>query len=113
MMRTFCGMTGLDSWIVVRPGHKPKMAAQKRPLQLPAYHIRNAWNSWKPELPTPANSASLRIHAVNHAGEGDDLADVLGAANPGDGALEAEAETGVGDAAVAAEIEVPLEGLNW
>ena len=32
------------------------------------------------------------------------------AADPGDGALDAHAEAGVGDAAVAAQVEVPLEG---
>jgi len=31
----------------------------------------------------------LRIYPVNHPGEGDDFADVLGAGDPGDGALEA------------------------
>ena len=58
-----------------------------------------------------AKLPGLRIYPVNHAREGDDLADVLGAANPGDGALQAHAEAGVGDAAVAAEVEIPLEGL--
>src|SRR5260370_13172182 len=52
---------------------------------------------------------ALRIHAINHAREGDDLANVLGAANPGDGALEAHSEAGVGNAAVAAQVEIPLE----
>ena len=57
---------------------------------------------------SPKRHAS-RIHAVEHAREGDDLADVLGAANPGDGALQAHAEAGVGDAAVTAQVEIPLE----
>ena len=34
------------------------------------------------------------------------------AADPGYGALDAHAETGVGDGAVAAEVEVPLEGVE-
>ena len=55
----------------------------------------------------------LRIYPVNHPGEGDDFTDVLGAGDPCDGAFEAEAETCVGDAAVAAEVQVPLEGLYW
>src|SRR5260370_18886466 len=56
-----------------------------------------------------AELPALRIHAINHAREGDDLANVLGAANPGDGALEAHSEAGVGNAAVAAQVEIPLE----
>src|SRR6266478_9366711 len=58
-----------------------------------------------------ANYPALRIHAINHAREGDDLANVFGAANPGDGALEAQAETGMRHAAVAPQIEIPLEGF--
>ena len=38
----------------------------------------------------------LRIHAINHAREGNDFANVLGSANPGDGAFQAQAEAGVG-----------------
>jgi hypothetical protein len=53
----------------------------------------------------------LRIYPVNHPGEGDDFADMLGAGDPGDGALETEAETGVRDATIAAEVDVPLEGF--
>src|SRR5271167_3522847 len=53
----------------------------------------------------------LRIDAIEHAWKGDDLADVLGSANPRDGALEPQTEAGVRNAAVAPEIEVPLKGL--
>ena len=43
---------------------------------------------------------------------GDHFADMLGAAGPGDGgSFEAEAEPGVGRAAVAAKIEIPLKGF--
>src|SRR5947199_706018 len=56
-----------------------------------------------------ANYPALRIHAVNHAREGDDLANVFGAANPGDGTFEAQSETGVRNAAVAPQVEIPLE----
>ena len=56
---------------------------------------------------------ALRIHAINHTRKGDDFADVLAAANPRDGALKTKTETGVGDAAVAAEVEVPLERFYW
>src|SRR5205809_5653848 len=58
-----------------------------------------------------ANYPALRIHAVNHSREGDDLANVFGAANPGDGALEAHSEAGVRHAAVAAQVEIPLESV--
>ena len=48
------------------------------------------------------------IDSVEGAGEGDGFADVVEAADPGYGSLDAHAEAGVGDAA--AEVEVPLEG---
>ena len=44
------------------------------------------------------------------AGEGDDVADVLHAGGELDGALEAEAEAGVGGGAVAAQVQVPPVG---
>src|SRR5271165_752025 len=53
----------------------------------------------------------LRVHAVQHAREGNDLANVFGAAEPGHGAFEAQAETGVGHAAKAPQVQVPLEGV--
>ena len=53
----------------------------------------------------------LRIHAVNHAREGDDLADVLGTADPCDGTLEAQSKTGMRHAAITTQVEIPLEGL--
>src|ERR1700682_9525 len=56
-----------------------------------------------------ANYPKLRIHAINHAREGDDFANVFGAANPCDRALEAHSEAGMRHAAVAAQIEIPLE----
>ena len=43
--------------------------------------------------------------------EGDGFADVVEAADPGDDTLDAHAEAAVGDAAVAAQVEVPLEGF--
>ena len=43
--------------------------------------------------------------------EGDGLPYVVEAADPGYGALDAHAETAVGDAAVAAQVEIPLEGF--
>ena len=56
---------------------------------------------------------SLRINAVEGSGEGDGFADVVEAADPGYYSLDAHAEAGVGDAAVFAEVEVPLEGVEW
>src|SRR5271169_1235630 len=53
-----------------------------------------------------------RIYPINHSGEGDDLTYVLRAADPGYRALQAEAEARVGDAAVAAQIQIPLEGVH-
>jgi len=58
-----------------------------------------------------ASEQRLRIHAINHAREGDYLADVLCSANPRHHALEAHAETRMGHAAVAAKVQLPLEGL--
>src|SRR5258708_765754 len=52
-----------------------------------------------------------RIYPVNHPWEGDDLADVFGATDPGDSALQAQTETRVGNAAVAAQVQIPLERL--
>src|SRR5229473_2011838 len=70
------------------------------------YFNRNAGTARK--VP---NYPALRIHAINHSREGDDLANVFGAANPGDGTLKAHPEAGVRNAAEAAQIEVPLEGF--
>src|SRR5215475_67470 len=60
-----------------------------------------------------STNPALRIHAINHARKGDDLANVLGAANPGDRAFEAEPEAGMRHAAVAAQIEIPLKRVFW
>src|SRR2546423_12995812 len=65
--------------------------------------------SYSPER--RAQNASSRVHAINHAREGNHLPDVLCAANPGYGALEAQTKAGVGHAAVAAQIQIPLEGI--
>src|SRR5213596_3517784 len=53
-----------------------------------------------------------RPEALEQAGEGDRLAHVVEAAQPGDAALDAHAEAGVRHGAVAAEIEVPAEGVE-
>src|SRR2546430_13865507 len=51
-----------------------------------------------------------RPEALEQAGEGDRLAHVVEATQPGDAALDAHAEAGVRHGAVAAEIEGPAEG---
>src|SRR5690242_578225 len=68
---------------------------------------QNCANSGKTAELHPA----LRIHAVNHAREGNDLANVFGTANPGDSALEPQSETGMRNATVAPQVEIPLESL--
>jgi hypothetical protein len=50
------------------------------------------------------------VDAVEGAGEGDGFADVVEAADPGDDALNAHTEAAMRDGAVAAEIQIPLEG---
>ena len=55
--------------------------------------------------------AFLRVNPVQRARERDRFADVIEAADPGYGALNAHSEAAVGDAAVATEVQVPLEGL--
>ena len=55
--------------------------------------------------------AGLRVNAVQGAGEGDSLSYVIQAANPGNGALDAQAKTAMWHAAVAAQVQVPLEGF--
>ena len=45
-------------------------------------------------------------------GKGDRFADVVQAAQPGDSAFQAQAEAGVGDAAVAAQVDEPAEDLG-
>src|ERR1700734_1218086 len=54
----------------------------------------------------------LRINAIQCSGEGDGFADVVEAADPGYCAPDAHTEAGVGDAAVFAQVEVPLEGVE-
>jgi len=61
-------------------------------------------------MTAPRQLQSLsRIDAIEHAWEGDDLANVLGSTNPRDGAFEAQTKARMRDAAVAAQVEVPLE----
>src|SRR6267378_8188097 len=86
-----------SGWRSGRPCHK---------IQASPYRNRIAKTAGK--LP---NHAALRIHAINHAREGNDFANVFGAANPGDGALQAHSEAGMRHAAVAAQVEITQEGL--
>src|ERR1700728_2027393 len=54
----------------------------------------------------------LRINAMQGAREGDGLAHVIEGADPCDEALDAHAEACVRDRAVAAQVEIPLEGFE-
>src|SRR5438046_9004703 len=54
---------------------------------------------------------TLRVYPVNHAREGNHLANVLGAANPRDSTLQPQTEAGMRHATVAPQVEVPLKGF--
>src|SRR5438874_1993950 len=53
----------------------------------------------------------LGVDARERTREWNRLADVLEAADPRDGTLDAHAEAGVRDASVLAQVEIPLEGF--
>ena len=55
---------------------------------------------------------SLRINPIQRPREGNRLADVVEAADPGCDSLDAHAEAAVLDGAVLAQVEVPLEGFD-
>jgi len=61
--------------------------------------------------PKAATATRLGADPVDHAREGDGLADVVDAADPGDAAFDAHAEAAVRHRAVFAEIQEPIEGL--
>src|SRR5947199_10748402 len=67
---------------------------------------RSLRSPWEPE-PTPS-----RPQALEQAREGNRLAHVVEAAQPGDAALDAPAHAGVRHGAVAAEGEVPAEAVE-
>lgn len=54
---------------------------------------------------------SLRLRPVEHPREGNRFSHVFQAADPGDAAFDAHAKTAVRDGAVAAQVDVPVEGL--
>src|SRR5512147_1926323 len=62
-------------------------------------------------FPSTSGFPGLRRQPVEEARERDGFADVLETADPGDRALEANAETGMRDRAVTAEVEIPAERL--
>ena len=110
-MRIFCGINDLYS---------PKVSSEEWREQLaPKACLRTQTLSLDFALlgmrvqPERSNLPGLRIYPVNHAREGDDLANVLGAANPGHGALKPQAKTSMRDAAITAEIQIPLKRLFW
>src|ERR1017187_3199158 len=57
------------------------------------------------------DNPQLRIQPVQRTREGNGLAHVLQSADPGHGALDAHAESGVRNAAELAQVEIPLEGV--
>src|SRR5690349_8555129 len=66
-------------------------------------------------VPRPASRVprpALWLQPMHHPRKRDDFADVLEAADPGDGALETEAKAGVDEGAVAAEVEIPVVGIE-
>src|ERR1700693_2587326 len=84
IMRTFCG---------IRPFLIPKDFSKRR------------------APPGGPRHATSRIYAIEQAREGNHFADVRSPAYPGNGAFQAQAEAGMGHAAVAPQIEIPLEGF--
>src|SRR6202521_4697568 len=56
-------------------------------------------------------SRRLRVYPVNHAREGNHLANVLRPANPGYRAFKAQAKTRVRHTAIAPQVQIPLEGF--
>src|SRR3954465_14216714 len=61
---------------------------------------------------TNRRSKPLRIDTVQRSGKWDGFADVLETTDPGDGPLDAHAEAGVRYRAIAAQIQIPLEGVD-
>src|SRR6267378_6486695 len=92
MMRTFCAMS--YPRLVVRDWTDPPFLHESGSHHSRCYILRN-----------------LRVYPVNHAREGNHFADVLRPANPGDRAFQAHSEAGMRHAAVAPQVEVPLERL--
>src|ERR1700680_2204311 len=58
-----------------------------------------------------AGEQRLRINPVNHTRKGNNLAHVFSSANPSHDALEPHAETRMRYAAIAAQVQIPLEGF--
>src|SRR5580704_13730592 len=93
------------------------LSVQQRPsftIRRPALGVQR--RAFSRQVSTVRGSARgaperLRIHAINHARKGYDLTDVLSPTNPGEHTFQTHAKSGVGDAAVAAKVEVPLESL--
>src|SRR6202007_654613 len=73
-----------------------------------------AWPCWLRKLEMQEKVPSypaLRIHTVNHARKGDNLANVLGAANPGNRAFQTKPKARMRHAAVTAQVQIPLESF--
>src|SRR5437868_6522529 len=80
-------------------------------LSMLIYAIRYLYNAF--EVQGVSFCTCLWVNFIEHPGVGDGLAQVGHAAEPGHQALDAHAEAGVGHRAVAAQVEVPLEGFPW
>ena len=81
------------------------------------FEIRNSkFESEKTHPPLPprlrGGIRTLRTQAGHHAREGDGFANVREAADPADGALEAEAETRMRNTSVTAQVEEPLVSFH-
>src|ERR1700723_1308458 len=70
-----------------------------------AYFVRHKFSAYDPVQ----REGTSRIDAIEHPWEGDDFANVLGSAYPGHGAFHAQAKAGVGNAAEAPQVQIPLE----
>src|SRR6266853_5791728 len=74
--------------------------------------IVKTWLGIAEFMPMLTRAWLLGPRPIKHARESDGFADVLQAAHPGDETLDAHAESGVRNRAVAAEIEIPIEGFG-
>src|SRR5690349_12277983 len=62
--------------------------------------------------PPPSTLHPSRLQPLHHPRKGNDLADVRQTADPRDRALEAEPEAGVHERSVAAEVQIPVVGVE-
>ena len=87
-----------------------------RPLPFGSFRIKANRQQASPrtistEIRRLKANCPLRVHAVQHARKWNRLPHVIEGAHPGHHALDAHAEARVRHAAVAAQVEIPLERL--